>query len=143
MYTFFCHSNFPYFKRISFVDNECKCQIFFRMKYSLPNQGISTRNNEPKIYIGMSESEFKTRYNIHTLSFKHKKYANKTALSKYIQELKENQSDETIKWSVLKRAKAYSIVELPRLTEISVTRGSELTVWFRFVFSRYRFGSGL
>ena len=27
--------------------------------------------------------------------------------------------------------------------EISVTRGSELTVRFRFVFSRLRFGSGL
>ena len=34
-------------------------------------------------------------------------------------------------------------VELPRLTEISVTRGSKLTVRFRFVFSRFRCGSGL
>ena len=37
----------------------------------------------------------------------------------------------------------YSCLGLPRLTEISVTHGSELTVRFRFVFSRFRFGSGL
>ena len=34
-------------------------------------------------------------------------------------------------------------VGLSRLTEISVTRGSELTVRFRFVFSRFWFSSGL
>ena len=35
------------------------------------------------------------------------------------------------------------VLGLPRLTEISVTRGSELTVRFWFVFSRFRVGSGL
>ena len=37
----------------------------------------------------------------------------------------------------------HCLIGLPRLTEISVTRGSELTVRSRFVFSRFRFGSGL
>ena len=34
-------------------------------------------------------------------------------------------------------------IGLPRLTEISVTRGSELAVRFRFVFSIFRFVSRL
>ena len=45
---------------------------------------VTEANIDPKIYIGMAETEFKTRFNNHKLSFKHKKHASKTILSKYI-----------------------------------------------------------
>jgi hypothetical protein len=56
----------------------------------------------------MAESEFKTRFYNHTLSFKNKDYANKTALSKFIWDLKKTKRDYEIKWSILKQAKPYA-----------------------------------
>ena len=50
---------------------------------------VSAPSSNPKIYIGMAESEFKTIYNNHKLSFKNKNYANKTALSPQVWDLKE------------------------------------------------------
>ena len=35
------------------------------------------KDNDPKVYVGMAESEFKTRFYNHTLSFKNKDYAKK------------------------------------------------------------------
>ena len=64
-------------------------------------------DQDTKLYIGMTEDEFKTRFNNHKLSFKHKKHSTKIALSKNIWDLKENQHDYLIKWSILKHAKAY------------------------------------
>ena len=60
---------------------------------------------DSKIYIGMAETEFKTRFNDHKLSFKHKKHANKTILSKYIIQ---NKREHQVEWSIIKRAKPYS-----------------------------------
>ena len=56
----------------------------------------------------MAETEFKTRFNNHKLSFKHKKYANKTKLSKYIWDLEESKREHKVEWSIVKRAKPYS-----------------------------------
>ena len=60
-------------------------------------------------YIGMTTNPFKERYRNHTKSFKDKKYANETELSKYIWELKEKKRVFTIMWEILKRAAAYTI----------------------------------
>ena len=48
----------------------------------------------------MTESDTKTRYNHLKLSFKNKKYANKTALSKYVWDLMEKQLNSTIEWCI-------------------------------------------
>ena len=55
----------------------------------------------------MTEREFKTRFRNHEQSFRNKKYATSTVLSKYIRELKEKDINYSIKWSILKRASAY------------------------------------
>ena len=57
----------------------------------------------------MTANPFKERYRNHTKSFKDKKYANETELSKYIQDLKEKKRVFTIKWEILKRAATYTI----------------------------------
>ena len=57
---------------------------------------VSTPSSEPKIYIGLAESEFKTSYNNHKLSFKNRKYASKTALSNYVWDLKQKQLNSII-----------------------------------------------
>ena len=71
---------------------------------------ISTSNaNDTKHYIGMTSSTFKERYrNISNLAFTHKKYSNETELSKQIWHLKQNKTDFTIKWSIIKKSISYT-----------------------------------
>ena len=69
---------------------------------------VEADNIDPKVYIGLTEHSFKSRYNGHTSTFRHQKLANSTTLSKYIWDLKDSGTNYRIKWSVLKRARAYS-----------------------------------
>ena len=55
-------------------------------------------------YIGT----FKERYRNHIKSFTHKKYSNETELSKHIWHLKQNKTDFTIKWSIIKKSISYT-----------------------------------
>ena len=91
---------------------ECNC----RTRNKCPLNGACLERNlvykatvsteqETKTYIRMTENEFKFRFNNHKTSFKHKKHAMKTALSKYIWDLKENHCAYSINWSILKHAK--------------------------------------
>ena len=69
---------------------------------------VAERDKRPeKICIGMTENTFKTRFNGHKVSLKHKSHRNDTTLSKYIWELKDNGTNFNIHWSIVKRAKAY------------------------------------
>ena len=70
---------------------------------------ISTCNtNDTKHYIGMTSNTFKERFRNHIKSFNHKKYSNETELSKYVWHLKENNTDYTIKWSIIKNSISYT-----------------------------------
>ena len=68
---------------------------------------VKVDNTPDKIYIGMTEHAFKTRFNGHKVSLKYKSHRNDTSLSKYIWELKDKETPFTINWSIVKRAKAY------------------------------------
>ena len=41
-----------------------------------------------KVYLGLAEGEWKSRFYNHELSFKHKRYSNKATLSSYMWHLK-------------------------------------------------------
>ena len=56
----------------------------------------------------MSLTTFKERYRNHIKSFQPKKYSNETELSKHIWQLKENNQNYNISWSVIKKATPYS-----------------------------------
>ena len=58
--------------------------------------------NDTKHYMGMTSNTFKERFRNHMKSFNHKKHSNETELSKYVWHLKENNTDFTIKWSIIK-----------------------------------------
>ena len=68
---------------------------------------VHTPKNDPKVYISMTEHDFKPRFNGHTSLIKHRKHVNSTALSKYIWELKDKSTKLEIKWSIVKRANAF------------------------------------
>ena len=54
-----------------------------------------TNTMREEIYIGITENEFKTRYNQHTSSFRLSHKSSATSLSEHIRKLKENNTDHT------------------------------------------------
>ena len=59
-------------------------------------------------YIGLSETEFKLRFNNHTHSFRHKEHRNDTALSQHIWKLKDNNKNYEIEWKIIAKSNTYS-----------------------------------
>ena len=51
---------------------------------------VTPRNRTPRIYIGMTKHDFKTRYRNHNLSFNNRRYSGSYTLSKFVWELKES-----------------------------------------------------
>ena len=82
------------------VENKCLTK-----KVIYKAQVKNNKNEDTKIYIGLSENSFKERYWNHTKSFRHDKYKNETVLSKYIWDLKENDAMPIVKWSFIKTIK--------------------------------------
>ena len=69
----------------------------------------SVPNKPDKIYIGLTEGEFKKRHSKHKTTFNDKKYAKSTTISNYFWEVKQKQKiDPILKWSILKSVPAYS-----------------------------------
>ena len=68
---------------------------------------VTTTTGNTQTYIGMTEHEFKTRYNNHKLSFRDRKHSHSTVLSKHIWDLKDSNTDYQINWRIIKRANAY------------------------------------
>ena len=66
----------------------------------------NTANNTTATYVGLTEGEFKTRYNNHTATFRNNSKRSSTELSNHIWNLKDKNISYTISWKVLQRAKA-------------------------------------
>ena len=69
---------------------------------------VSAEGKPTETYIGVTETEFKTRYNNHKQSFVKERLKNATELSKYIWRLKADNSEYNISWKVVGTAKPYS-----------------------------------
>ena len=63
-----------------------------------------------RIYKAHSDTEFKTRYGNHKKSFCHRRYEKDTELSKYIWELKDQNKNFEIKWSIYRKSCGYNQV---------------------------------
>ena len=62
-----------------------------------------------KVYLGLTEGEFKTRYYKHSQSFKTKSYLNSTTLSSYVLEVKAEQNETpNLNWEIVRSVPAYS-----------------------------------
>ena len=72
-------------------------------------QATVTQTNTMRedIYIGITENEFKTRYNQHTSSFRLSHKSSATSLSEHIWKLKESNTDHTVTWKILEKAQPY------------------------------------
>ena len=62
-----------------------------------------------KVYLGLTEGEFKTRYYKHSKSFRTKSYPNSTTLSSYVWEVKTEQNETpNLNWEIVRSVPAYS-----------------------------------
>ena len=99
------------------VNNDNKKMCNCRDKKSCPLEGkcltekvvysaeVTSANEEnTKLYIGISETPFKTRFRNHKKSMNHRKYQKDTELSKLVWELKDAGTDFTIKWSIMRKS---------------------------------------
>lgn len=80
------------------------------LQSSVVYQATVTRNdnNTSETYIGLTETDFKTRHRNHTASFRHAKHKNSTELSKHIWTLKNDNIDYSISWRVLSSNSPYN-----------------------------------
>ena len=69
-----------------------------------------TTDSDSKSYIGLCETDFKSRWNNHKSSFRHERKRKETALSKYIWDLKDKNTEYSMKWSIQKKTNPYTKV---------------------------------
>ena len=67
----------------------------------------NVRNYGEKLYIGISEPEFKKRFGNHTKSFRDNTYSKDTELSKEIWKLKEKNATFEVHWRIRRLCRSY------------------------------------
>ena len=66
------------------------------------NDGINELST--KVNFGISETEFTTKHNKHTMSFRNQTHESDSKLSKFIWSLKDQNNEFDIQWSILKKS---------------------------------------
>ena len=87
--------------------NDCPLEGECLQKEIVYRATVTTRS-EKETYVGLTATEFKTRWRNQQISFKHEKERYDTELSKYLSELKKKNEECTVSWKVLAKARAYS-----------------------------------
>ena len=85
------------------LDRKClpKCVVY---KATM----TETDSKKQETYIGLTENEFKTRFNLHKPTFKLKHKRTTTTLRDHIWKRKKKNTDFKIKWEIVKRVKPYA-----------------------------------
>ena len=93
------HSQSRYIKQLRYGSTQSNKQLnsksvspVIKALTSLHN-GTTDNDITGKNYIGLTEGTFKQRYTQHKLSFRNRKYANRTELAKHIWKLKDNKEN--------------------------------------------------
>ena len=67
-----------------------------------------TISNNQETYIGQTENEFKTRFNLHKSFFELEHKRTSTTLSEHVRKLKNKNINFNIKWEVVKKVKPFA-----------------------------------
>ena len=92
------------------------------------NDGINELST--KVNFGISETEFTTKYNNHTMSFRNQTHECDSKLSKFIWSLKDQNKEFDIQWCILKkssRSKSCNLCLLKKLIISKFQREGEVT----------------
>ena len=81
---------------------ECPLQQKCLQKGVIYEASVTTQTGTSS-YVGLTENQFKTRYNAHQSSFRRENARKSTELSKHVWELKDSNTDFTIQWKVIDR----------------------------------------
>ena len=58
------------------------------------------------LYLGLTDTDFKSRFANHKQSFRNEAHSNQTELTKHVWQLKKAKVDYTIRWKILDRAQS-------------------------------------
>ena len=75
---------------------------------NLVYQATVKSENDTQTYVGLTATTFKARWSNHQTSFNHKSHQKNTSLSKHIWTLIESETDYSIEWKMIGRAKPFS-----------------------------------
>ena len=88
---------------------ECQLEGKCRSEDMIYKCVVTVTGHPRKVYLGTAEGDFKQRYYNHKKSFKNRKYANETSLSKYIWEMKDkHNTTPNLTWCTVKSVPGYS-----------------------------------
>ena len=87
------------------------------------NDGINELS--PKVNFGISETEFTSKYNNHTMSFRNRTHENDLELSKFIWSLKDQNKEFDIKWSIFKKSSRSKSCNLCLLKKLVISNFKE------------------
>ena len=97
-------------------DNNRKCNCRSKPNWPLNDECLtqclvykatSATSSNSFFYYGISEGEFKTRYNNHTKPFRHRECMNETELSKHVWNLKDHGLDNNLSWEIHTKVSPY------------------------------------
>ena len=78
-----------------------------------------------KVNFGISETEFTTKYNNHTMSFRNRTHESDSKLSKFIWSLKDQNKEFDIKWSIFKKSSRSKSCSLGLLKKLVISNFKE------------------
>ena len=84
------------------LDDKCQTDKIVYKAEVETSDGINELST--KVYFGISETEFKSRYNNHSMSLRNWTHENDTELSKFTWSLKDQNKDFVIKWSIFEKS---------------------------------------
>ena len=97
----------------STASKECNCRKPDRcpldgkcLTNNIVYQAKVTTENRSETYIGSTSCQFKTRFNNHTATFRHRDKRNSTELSNYVWSLKDKNTSFNITWRIICKAQA-------------------------------------
>ena len=103
------------------------------------NDGINELST--KVNFGISETEFTSKYNNHTMSFRNRTHENDLELSKFIWSLKDQNKEFDIQWSIFKKSSRSKSCNLCLLKKLVISNFKEkerlLNKWLDLV-SKFR-----
>ena len=110
----------------------CPLQEKCLSENTLYQADISSENFQTKIYYGISETKFKTRYSNHKKSFNHEKHKNDTQLSNELWKIKASKEEPVLVWKILGQYEAYNVntkrclLCLNEKLQIAIYRGNNM-----------------
>ena len=110
------------------IDN--KCYKLLKLTYTFVYKGEVETNDginelSTKVSFGISKTEFTTKYNNHTMSFRNQTHESDSKLSKFIWSLKDQNKEFDFTWSIFKKSSRSKSRNLGLLKKLVISNSKE------------------